>query len=147
MRDGPHAAAPGDGERGSAVVEFLGGTVLLVVPLAYLVLTLAQLQGAAFAAESAARDTGRLMATADDPGDAAALAARGVELAFADHGIEIDGEQALEVTCSPSCTAPGATAHVTIAADVPLPFWPGGGLTVPVTAEAVTSIDSYRERS
>ncbi|WP_284250758.1 pilus assembly protein [Litorihabitans aurantiacus] len=147
LRDGPGAQVPGDGERGSAVVEFLGGAVVLVVPLVYLVLTLAQLQAAAFAAEGAARDTGRIVATADDPERAGELAAIGVELAFADQGIEVDGADALAVRCAPSCSAPGAVATVRIAADVPLPWWPGGALTVPVTAEAVTVIDSYRVRS
>lgn len=148
LRFGPRGrAAVADAERGSAVVEFLGGTVVLVVPLVYLVLTLAQLQGAAFAAEGAARDTGRIIATSSDPDTAIELAAVGVELAFADHGIELDGENVLRVTCSPSCDAPGATASVTISARVPLPFWPGGAMTVPIEAEAVTVIDSYRERS
>jgi len=120
---------------------------VLLVPLVYLVLTLAQLQGAAFAAESAARDTGRLVATASDPDAAIELAAVGVELAFADHGIEVDGADALAVTCTPSCGAPGATAAVTVSARVPLPFWPDGAMTVPIEADAVTVIDSYRERS
>lgn len=148
LRFGPRGrAAAADGERGSAIVEFLGGTVVLIVPLVYLVLTLAQLQGAAFAADGAARDTGRIVATSSDPDAAIELAAVGVELAFADHGIEVDGEDVLRVTCSPSCDAPGATASVTISARVPLPFWPGGSMTVPIEAEAVTVIDSYRERS
>lgn len=140
-------AGDDDGERGSAVVEFLGGTVVLVVPLVYLVLTLAQVQAAAFAAEGAARDTGRIVATASDPDASIALAREGVELAFADHGIEIDGERALEVSCTPSCDAPGAQVHVVVSADVPLPLWPGGGLTVPIAAEAVAVLDTYRERS
>ena len=134
-----------DAERGSAVVEFLGGTVVLVVPLVYLVLTLAQVQAAAFAAEGAARDTGRIIATASDAAAAAFVAEQGVELAFADHGIVVVGSDALEISCSPTCEDRGARVHVTVTAQVPLPLIPGGGLTVPISAEAVTNVDLFRE--
>lgn len=136
-----------DPERGSAVVEFLAGTIVLLVPLVYLVLTLAELQAAAFAAEGAARDTGRIVATSSDPATAAVLAERGVELAFADHGIEVDGADALAVSCAPSCSTPGAVVTVTVAVDVALPLWPDGSMSVPISSQAVSSIDAFRERS
>lgn len=141
-RSGEHR--PDSGERGSALVEFLGGAVVLLVPLVYLVLTLAQLQSATFAATAAARDAGRLVATAD-AGDAVTLASHAVELAFADQGIQVDGATALEIRCGLRCQ-PGDRALVRVRADVPLPLVPGGGLTVPVEAEAWTTIDPYRER-
>lgn len=133
-----------DRERGSAVVEFLGGAVVLLVPLVYLVLTLAQLQAGTFAAQAAARDAGRLVATAD-PEQAGDLAASAVTLAFADHGLQVDGAAALAVACETTCE-PGERVHVSVDVDVPVPYVPGGGITVPVHAETWTTIDPFRDR-
>ena len=72
-------------ERGSAVVEFLGVTLVLLLPLVYLVLTLGQIQAAAFAAEAAARESGRVLSHEADLPTAAARAQTAVELAFGDH--------------------------------------------------------------
>lgn len=46
-------------DTGAAIVEFLGLTLVLLVPLVYLIVTLGQVQAAAFAAESAAREAAR----------------------------------------------------------------------------------------
>jgi len=54
---GRHAAVRGDD--GSAVVEFIFLAVVLMIPVVYLVLTLARVQEAAFAAEAVARDVSR----------------------------------------------------------------------------------------
>jgi len=43
----------GDGERGSALVELQGVSLVLLVPLVYLMLTMARIQAASFAAEAA----------------------------------------------------------------------------------------------
>ena len=45
-------------EGGNAVIEFIGMSVLFLVPLVYLTLTFFTIQGAAFAAEGAAREAG-----------------------------------------------------------------------------------------
>ena len=45
-------------EEGNAIVEFIGWSAVLVVPVLYLVVTLAQLQATAFAVASAAPGTG-----------------------------------------------------------------------------------------
>lgn len=133
----------GRGERGSAVVEFLGGTVVVLVPLVYLVLTLVQVQAAQFAVTGAARDAARLVATADR--DLwGGLGAAAVELAFADQGIVVDGDDAVSFTCERTCQ-PGEQVLVAVRAPVALPFLPTGrGFTA--TAEAWTTIDPYRER-
>lgn len=52
-------------DRGSAMVEFLGAALILLVPLLYLVLVLAQVQSAAFAAEGAARESMRASSGTD----------------------------------------------------------------------------------
>src|ERR1700712_4047560 len=70
-------------EQGSAAVEVLVLGVLLLVPLVYLILTVAALQGAAFAAEGAARQAARSIALAatDAEGRRAADSAAVVALA------------------------------------------------------------------
>ena len=49
-------------DEGSAVVEFIFLSLLLLVPIVYLVLALASVQSAAFAAEAVARDASRAAA-------------------------------------------------------------------------------------
>src|SRR6187402_2759125 len=46
-------------DEGAAVVEFVFLAILLMVPIVYLVLTLARVQESAFAAEAVARDVSR----------------------------------------------------------------------------------------
>lgn len=140
-----------DDERGSAVVEFLGVSLLLLVPLVYLVLTLGRIQAAAFAAESAAREAGRIAGQAQDIGEARGRAAMATELAFSDHGISVDGHTAVRFTCEETtCASPGSQIHVTVRAAVRLPLVPdavGGGVPihVPVEAEYVATVPAFRE--
>ena len=145
-----HAAIPDrpDPEAGAALVEFLGTAVLLLVPLVYLVLTVAQVQAGAFAVEGAAREAGRAMVTASssDAGAERARAAAGI--AFADQGFDVDdGSVWLECSADP-CLTPGATVGVRTRLTVPLPFVPAAlrdwvPLEVPVSATHVATVDEY----
>ena len=108
-------------ERGSAVVEFLGVSILLLVPIVYLVLTLSRVQAAAFAAEGAAREAGRILAQGLDPGVAGAA----VELAFEDQGFDVLGGEVLTFSCEGGgCTEPGVRVLVEVATSVDLPLLP-----------------------
>lgn len=137
-------------DAGSAVVEFLGVALLLLVPLVYLIVTLGQVQGAIFAAEGAAREAGRLVVSAEtfDQGTARARAA--VELAFADQGVPVDGAGALRLACSADpCLTPGERIVVEVRAVVALPGVPdvvsgAVGAQVPVAAEYVAVVDEFR---
>ena len=128
-------------ESGSAVVEFIGVTLVLLLPLVYLVLTLGRVQAAAFAAEAAARESGRVLSQAEDLPTAVGQAHTAVELAFGDHGITVDPEAALSFTCSEEpCLSPGGQIHVEVAAVVALPLVPdflAGALPLEVPVEAV----------
>ena len=73
-------------DEGSAAVEFLVVGVLLLVPIAYLVLTLGRVQAATFAAESGAREASRVLATT---ADGETLAETSVVLALADQGFAV----------------------------------------------------------
>lgn len=137
-------------DAGSAVVEFLAVTLLLLVPIVYLVLILGRLQAATFAAEGAAREAGRAFTTAAGPDDGARRAVAAVDLALADQGfgaVDAAGSLALECSSDP-CLAPGSSVLVRVAFDVDLPGVPTFvrsrvPLAVPVSAEHVAPVDEF----
>lgn len=141
----------GGPDRGSAVVEFLGVSLVLLIPIVYLILTLSQIQAASFAAEGAAREVGRVIAQADSYEEGLATAHFAAELAFADQGLSVDGAQVVQVTCQADpCLRPGAHVHVQVATEVNLPGVPGfttGAMpaATSVQAEAITAVPRYRE--
>lgn len=138
-------------DAGSAVVEFLGVALLLLVPLVYLILTLGRVQAAAFASEAAAREAGRLVVRAATFEEGAARASAAVGLAFADHGIAVAGEQALRLHCElDPCLTPGARIVAEVNAEVDLPGVPAfvQGVVparIPVSARFVAVADEFRE--
>ncbi len=136
-----------DDERGSAMVEFIGAAVLLLVPLVYLVLTLAQVQAGTFAVEGAAREAARAVVTAQSSAEGAARAQAAVRIALADQGFD-DGD-ALRLECSHDpCLTPGGTVATQVRLAVPLPFVPEAlrswvPLEIPVEATHVGTVDQY----
>lgn len=137
-------------DAGSAVVEFLGVTLVLLVPTVYLVLTLGRIQAGAFAAESAAAQAARAVVVAGDLERGLTAAEASVELALADQGFgDVDGAEALEISCSSTpCRRPGSTVAAHVHVDVPLPFVPDFvrrrlPLAVRVTADHVAAVDQY----
>lgn len=145
------AAGGRPADSGSAVVEFLGVALLLMVPLVYLVLTLGKVQGAVFASEGAAREVGRLVVRADTFEQGVARAQGAVELAFADQGLAVSGADALRLSCEQDpCLTPGSRIFVEVGAAVGLPGVPdfAHGLVpveVPVSASYVAVVDEFRE--
>ncbi|GII99567.1 TadE-like protein [Sediminihabitans luteus] len=135
-------------DTGSALVEFVGATVVLLLPVLYLVLTLARVQAATFAVESGAREAARVVVSADDLDEGVARARQVVGLALHDQGFD-DAVQAFEVACSSTpCRAPGSTVRVRVRYDVVLPFVPasigdGASLAVPVEATEVMPVDDH----
>ncbi|MFV0253083.1 MAG: pilus assembly protein [Beutenbergiaceae bacterium] len=142
-------AGPG-GERGSAVVEFLGVSLVLLVPLVYLILTMAHIQAATFAAEGAAREAGRLIAQADTLAEGAQAAHLGVEVAFADQGLEVDGEDVLTISCPDSDCTTAQYVLVSVDTEVSLPLTPdflagSAPTSVSISADAMTAISGFRD--
>lgn len=111
-------------ESGSAALEFLTAGVLLLVPLIYVAIALAALQGASLAAEGAAREAVRVYVSAGTDAVARASADRAVTVALADRRLaRRPGDLALSCdTAASDCLAHGTavTAHVRIAVDLPL---------------------------
>jgi Flp pilus assembly protein TadG len=136
-------------EGGSAIVEFTCLSVLFMVPLLYLLLTVFQVQRAAYAVTTATREAARAFVTApsDDVGVDRAYAAAAISLT--DHDLELDAS-AMDVQCSGvSCLTPGAQVTIAMEIDVPLPFvpalWDGSfAAAVPVRASHIQVVDSYR---
>lgn len=112
-------------DEGGAVVEFVALGTLLLVPVVYFVLTVAQVQAGAFAVVAAAQQAAQVLAQAP-PGEVseAGLAAA-AQLAVADQGFAPDA-LAIRLECSDgACAAPGAVATVHGSLRVPLPLVPG----------------------
>ena len=135
---------------GSSVVEFLGLSVVLLVPLVYLVVTLGRLEAATFATEGAAREAARTYVAADGADEGAERAIAAVGIALRDQGFHDDPATALTLTCSAvPCLAPGSDVSARIEVRVPLPFVPSFvrdviPLEVPVSVERVAPVDTYR---
>ena len=78
-----HAASP---EQGSAVVEFVFLSALLMVPLVYFIITVGQIQGGSFAVVGAADQAAKVYVAQPDAASGRAAAEQAVLLALADYG-------------------------------------------------------------
>ena len=137
------------GEGGSALVEFVFLGVLLLVPLVYLVMTLARLQAGAYAASTAAREGARGFVTATSTQSAEPRARAAAQLAFEDQGF-LPADGAVTVGCDDDpCLRPEGRVEVQATVWVPLPFVPAFArdlvpLEVPVSATHVGVVDRFR---
>ena len=113
-------------EEGNAVVEFIGWSVILVAPVLYLVVALAQIQATTFAVASAADAASRVLEVDDSPlaMDNAQLA---MQLSLSDQGIDADSSGSLSVTCAHGC-ARGQAAMVEVSVGVDLPGFASLGI-------------------
>lgn len=138
-------------DEGSAIVEFLGLAVLLLVPLVYLVVALARLQAASFAVEAAARDGARSVSSAPDPTTGAERAEATALLALSDQGLARPQDPKPEVTvqCSATpCLTPEARVTVQVRVEVVLPGVPVFldrviPARMPVQATGTAVVDRY----
>lgn len=130
-------------EAGSASLEFLTAGLVLLVPLVYLVLALASVQGATLAVDGAARQATRVFVQSRTPAEGRAAAARAIEVALADYGLDA-GTATVRVACRPrpsACLTRQGFVTVTVRVVAPLPLAPAavdpglpGGLPVEATA-------------
>lgn len=137
-------------ETGSAALEFVTLGLVLLVPLVYLVLAMAAIQGGSLAAEGAARQAARVFVESSTPEQAQAAALRALEVALADHGIDPGGAD-IAVTCTPrpdACFTRRGFVTVTVDLTVPLPLVPAAltgdfPLAVPLTATATQQVSRF----
>ena len=128
-------------EGGSAPVEFIGWTLILVVPVLYLLVAFAQVQSASFAVASAADAAGRVLEV-ERGEDAMAHARVAVGLALSDQHIDADPAGSLSLTCSDDECAKGV---VRVEAGVDLPILGAAGIgrdAVVLDAERAVSLAS-----
>lgn len=135
-------------EAGRAIVEFIMLGILLIVPLVYLVFTVARIQAASFAVTNASREAARIM-SATLTGDARGKAEYAADLALRDFGFDKGGT--LQISCSPACGTPDGTVTVTATYVVPLPLVPDifvGHVPASVTISStqVGTFDRFRGR-
>lgn len=153
---------PGSGtvaDDGSALVEFVGLSVILLLPIVYLLLTVFDLQRGAFAAGQAAREAGRAFATAPSTDAGLHRAQVAADLAYAGQGLPGPATVTFAVTgasCrnSPAAVRPRLTAGssyvVCIRLPVALPYADKGFFAhlvsgkVIVIGQYVLVVDSYR---
>ncbi|WP_062461391.1 hypothetical protein [Demequina soli] len=144
-------------DAGAAAVEFVALTLVLLLPLVYLVVAVTRVQSGAYAAEAAAYAAARAAVVrgldALDSGagteaalgvarDAAGLAA---DVTAADFGVD---DVAIELGCEGACLAAGSAVTARASVRVPLPGLPSvlrAAIPARVTVEATgaSPVDGY----
>lgn len=122
---------------GSAVLEFTFLGLLLLVPVVYLVLTVGQLQGGAFAVVGAADQAAKVFVDSDSPEQAHARAQQAALLAVTDFGFDPE-TVSIEVVCGGVCLEPGSSVTIDVVLSVPLPLIP----TMPGLSTSAATVDS-----
>ena len=135
---------------GRAIVEFLAVGLLVLVPVVYLVVTLARVQAAAFAASTASREAGRAFTTAPTEVSAYARAQAAAALTFEDFDVSTTGSVVVRCDGSP-CLRPEGEVESVATVTVRLPLVPdflSGAMptVVPVSATHVATVDRFRGR-
>lgn len=113
------------GDEGSATVEFIALSVVVLIPLVYLMIFVSQVQASAYAAVAAADQAAKVVVSGTE-GASSAQAHQTVLLTLKDYGITRDLYD-LEVDCSvDDCMSldPGEVVSVRLEVEVPLPLVP-----------------------
>ncbi|WP_062287973.1 hypothetical protein [Demequina phytophila] len=144
-------------EDGAATVELVALTLVLLVPLLYLVVAVSRVQAGAYAAEAAAYSAARAaVVTGLDSLDAGATpeealaesraaADAAAAVAAEDFGI---GTAAVELGCDGACLAAGSTVIARVELHVPLPGVPAlvrAAIPARITIDSTASspVDGY----
>lgn len=97
----------GQQDCGSAIVEFVFISVLVFIPLTYLVVGFGAIQRGIFAATEAAREAGRAIGTAPDPELGMARAQRAAELAVEAQSVDLQDMTVAYAPAGTGCDAAG----------------------------------------
>jgi Flp pilus assembly protein TadG len=123
----------GDGERGSALVEFVFIALVVFVPLIYIVAGFSAVQRGVFASTAAAREAGRAIGTAPNPATGQERALRAAQLAVEDQSIDTTDVRVAYAAPGVDCAdaggyiptlAPGEEFSVCVTVTVRIPFLP-----------------------
>ncbi|WP_230067922.1 hypothetical protein [Arthrobacter cryoconiti] len=127
-------------QEGSAIVEFVFLGVLLMVPVAYLILTVGQLQGGAYAVVGASDQAAKVYVTQSEEVGARDVAEKAVAQAVSDMGFD-PAQATLSITCDAGCLTPGTTVTAHVGLRIELPFVgaiPGVNLTAATVESGAT---------
>ena len=142
----------GDGERGSALVEFVFIALVVFVPLIYIVAGFSAVQRGVFASTAAAREAGRAIGTAPDPLTGHERALRAAQLAVEDQSIDAADVRVTYAAAGADCQtaggytptlAPGEEFTVCVTVTVRIPFLPEFIDANTATGEFVVERDRY----
>lgn len=106
-------------DAGSAIVEFIFASTVLLIPMIYLILAASQLQAGSYAVVGAADQAAKVFAVADTPAQAQADAREAANRAMNNFGYST---ARTSITCDTTCLSPGSVVTVTVELDVPLPL-------------------------
>lgn len=125
-------------ERGTATVEFLWLTILLLVPFVYVLIAVFDTQRASYAVSAASRSAARAYLMSADPASAEQRARIAARVALSDQDVDAD----VLISCIPGpadCLQPGSSVRVVVRTVQPLPLTPSalgdqlGGIAVDST--------------
>jgi hypothetical protein len=140
-----------DRECGSALVEVVWLSLILLIPLVYILLTLVSVQRAAYGVTEAARAAGRAYVLSANPAQGRQRAYAAARVAMRDQGIALPAGD-LTIVCHPtpaSCLQPGSTVEIRITFHAKLPVLPKfmgrNPASIAVSARHVEPYGSYRE--
>lgn len=137
-------------ETGTASLEFITAGVILLLPIVYLIITLASIQAGGFAVEGAARQAARVFIDSPDARTGEEAARRAVAFALDDYGIDpAIGE--LEITCTPNpadCLTRNALVTASVRLSVTLPLVPqaltvSAPIAIPLSASASLRVSRF----
>ncbi len=142
----------GDGERGSAIVEFVFIALVVFLPLVYVVAGFSAVQRGVFAANAAAREAGRALGTAPDPVSGQARAEAAVALAVEDQSVAATDVRLAYAPVGAGCDAaggyrpaltPGEEFSVCVTVTVRIPLLPEFVDANTATGQFVVERDRY----
>lgn len=137
-------------DEGSAALEFITAGFLLLIPLVYLVLAMAAIQGGALSVEGASRQAARVFVQAPNAASAHDRAQTAVDFALRDFGLEAV-PTTVKISCRPNpgaCLTRRGFVTVTVTAGVPLPLVPNvlslrTPLSVPMSATSTEQVSRF----
>lgn len=110
---------PDETEKGSAIVEFIFASTVLLIPMIYLILAAGQLQAGSYAVVGAADQAAKVFAVAENPMQARSHAHQVVERAMNNFGL---AGADTDISCDKTCLSPGSVVTVRVSLRVQLPF-------------------------
>lgn len=138
-------------DQGTALIEVTWLSLLLLVPLLYIVLSVFEVQRSAFAVDAATRAAARAYSLAPSQAEGIARARAAAAVALQDQGLDL-AHGSIGLGCDPApgdCLAPGSVIHVRMAYPVPLPLVPDalGANTPSIRVQADHSVPygTFRE--